>query len=342
MSFDPLAQLQSMPAEPKLGEKQDKERDNEAYKAETMPNLEQARANLARELYGQKNIVENSKWENNIETEKTIELAELENSPYFPILKGLLYSWNIDYETYQKSVEHLQNIKKDEAQEVITWLVNNLWNEEIRESILKQLNSNEKVNEKNFEQTQFYTDAKSRLGIDKWIWWLELMLAENYIQIPQNSWETNTEQDLATTIETVLNKILEKNSPDFTKQNAINIWLARNSSSLSERYSALKQVYKEDLKTDAIAWGKKWKEEITRKKDSLKAKAEEITKQITDAKNITDTQEKEQHLAQLQIEKSKIIEEANKVDMLEWELFAWNQKIEDAEKNNPEITKQAA
>lgn len=374
MAFDPLAQLHSMPAEPKLEEAQEKERDNESYKAETMPNFEGARKKLAMELYGQNKTIENNsddvlakeQWpsfanyesgsslshgienqgETNIdsalEAEQPIELWELVNSPLFPTLRGLMESGNIDYEIYKKTVEQLKKTKKEEAQDIIISIINSIWNNDTKETMLKQLNSKEEINEDNFEQTPFYTDAKTRLELDKWVWWLEIMLAQNYIQIPENSWKTNPEQDLATTLDTVLNKILEKNSPDFAKQNAIHIGQVRNSSSLSERYSALKQVYKEDLKTDAIIWGKKWKEEVTRKKDSLKAKAEKITKQIIEAKNITDVQEKEQRLLELKIEKEKIIKEWNEVDVLEWELFVWNKQIEDPEQKNPETPKQAA
>jgi len=53
-------------------------------------------------------------------------------------------------------------------------------------------------------------------------------------------------------MDTTMNTILKNSSPDFKKQNGPLISEIKIEKSLNKKYSLLKDLYKEDLKRDAI------------------------------------------------------------------------------------------
>ena len=111
-------------------------------------------------------------------------------------------------------------------------------------------------------------------------------------------------------------------SSDFLTNNSKDIWTIRNSSNLKERYAVLKKIYQNDLVTDAIAWWRNWKLEIARKQKSLKKQATKLNSLILAEENKQSWWDINT-IAELKQQKIDLIKEANSIDGLEWEIFAW-------------------
>lgn len=352
-----------MPKEPKLWEMDKIEQDNNEYSAPLKVPLADQKAQLMSELYWVKpkiNLEENVSWindqvekpEQNISNgdeewlkEKSdgseLDVEKLDSdSQYFPNLKSLYESWHIDSETFIKTTEALDESKPDEEVDIFLKVVNKLSDSSVRESLIKWLENKEEINENNFEKTEFFKDSKElNIDLDSWIWWLELMLARNYISINNVDGTQDKTRDLSKSMDTSLNEILKNSSNDFKKQNWPLITEIKSEKSLNRKYSLLKDLYKEDLKRDAILWGKKSNEEIKRKKISLIEKAKDISEKIKEAQNIKDDKQKNQEIERLNLEKQKIIEEWKDIDWFDAEVqtLSWWKKDsspEDKEKRD--------
>ncbi|NVP17974.1 hypothetical protein HUU51_04625 [Candidatus Gracilibacteria bacterium] len=238
------------------------------------------------------------------------------DSQYFPNLKTLYESGHIDKDTFIKTAEALDEAKPDEELDVFLKVVNKLSDSSVRDSLVKGLENKEEINENNFEKTEFFKDSKELdIDLDAGIGGLELMLARNYISINNVDGTQDKTRDLSKSMDTSLNEILKNSSNDFKKQNGPLITEIKSEKSLNRKYSLLKDLYKEDLKRDAILGGKKSNEEhamkqksLDSKKTNLSLKYQELLAQIEKNKGNSEV------LKKLEPKKSKIEEEARKLD----------------------------
>lgn len=258
----------------------------------------------------------------------------LKDSEFYPILKTLHQENHINDEVFNNL-----KLNKEDGKNEFLKIVNNISDESVKNNILKSFNNKEKVTEENFEKTEFYKDSSSlEIDLKNWIWWLEIMLSENYISIPNVEWNDDKQNDLSTCMDTTLNKLLLNSSDDFKKQNAELIIDIKKEKNLDKKYQLLKDLYKEDLKRDAILWWSKWKKEIEMNKKSLISKAEKINRMIIEANKIQDIDKKNTELDKLNIEKQKIIDEWKWIDNFEAEIqsLSWWKDDKQAEWNEKE------
>lgn len=319
--------FKQMAKEPWFNDSKEIEKDNQAYADETFEDFDLSRQKLAEDLYWIKPA--------NTDIQDTIDVANnsieeitniwtLENSPVFPVLKWLYEAWHINNEQFDSTIEKLKSNNKDDSIDIVLDVVEN---KEVKKQLESQLNIKNEINENNFEESEFFKDSQS-IELDKAIWELEIMLAENYINIPNIEWANNKKENLNTTFEITLNKILEKQSPDFIKQNAILIWEIRNETNINSKYTQLKTLHKEDLIDDAKKWWKKAKLDISMKKKSTLKEAKILNNEILEVKKQWDSQEKTEKLKQLNIEKQELINEWNNIDNFEADIFSWDIEIE--------------
>lgn len=361
--MSPLDQFKNMPKEPQLWERDKVEQDNRDYSAPLKVPLADQKSQLMTELYWVKpknntedniswnikqvgkpeqnitnqgvkpeEINQNDIWSKDKNPDKKIDISKLDSaSQYFPTLKNLFSSWHIDEATFTETTKKLDGSKNDEWLDVLMKVVNGLSDSKVRESIVKSFEKKEKTTEENFDKTEFFKDSTDlNIDLDKWVWWLELMLADNYVSVNNSDWTEDKQRDLSTSMDTTMNTILKSGSEDFKKQNWPLISEIKWEKNLNKKYYLLKNLYKEDLKNDAILWWKKSKEEINKKKNSLMEQAKDITKQIKDAEKIKDELARKEAMDRIEAEKTKIIEEWKDIDWFEAEvesLSGWKKDI---------------
>lgn len=359
----PLDQFKNMPKEPQLWERDKVEQDNRDYSAPLKVPLADQKSQLMTELYWVKpkiNSEDNANWntkqvkkqeqgvsnqeikpeENNQNDiwskdkspDKKVDISKLDSdSPYFPTLKNLFSSGHIDEATFTETTKKLDSSKNDEWLEVLMKVVNGLSDPKVKESIVKTFDKKEKTTEENFDKTEFSKDCKwLDIDLDKWVGWLELMLADNYVSVNNSDWTEDKQRDLSSSMDTTMNSILKNGSEDFKKQNWPLIKEIKTEKSLNKKYKLLKDLYKEDLKRDAILWWKRSKEEVNKKKNNLIEQAKDITKQIKEAENIVDEVKRKETIDKLEDEKAKVIEEWKEIDWFEAEvesLAGWEADI---------------
>lgn len=226
------------------------------------------------------------KWDNldwqKIEWEKIF----FKNSEFSPILENLKSVWEISEENFSKINEDLSWKSTQQQRDIFINFIEKLPNSENKTNVLKNFDNNkEEITEKNFEKTDFSIDTKWVFDLDKSIWGLECMLAENYIHIwkKENWQEKNKEENINTSMEVTKSKIIKSKSNDFKNNNAELIEEISKTTNLAEKYKLLKELYKESLKEDAKAWWKKWKEEMERKKEDLISKYKEVLEKIKES-----------------------------------------------------------
>lgn len=322
-----LSQFKNMPNEPQLWDHEKLEKENAEYNSPLNIPLQEQKASLMKDLY----------W---IEPKKEVEEQKEKpesDSPYFPILKNLFESWHIDEDLFKKTTEKFNKIEEWEELTELLKIVTNLSDNKVKNDILKSFDKKEATTEKNFNKTEFFKDSKAlNIDLDKWIGWLEIMLADNYISINNKDWSENKQRDLSSSMDTTMNTILRNSSTDFIKQNGPLVTEIKQEKNLEKKYSLLKDLYIEDLKRDATFWWKKSKDEISRKKTSLMEEAKNITTKIKEAEKISDKWEKEKTLKKLNEEKQVIIAEWQWIDNFEaeveelawWKIDKWSEKIE--------------
>ncbi len=227
------------------------------------------------------------------ENEKKDEVSLSEDSIYFPILKSLRENFSIDKKELESITKKLVESKEeDDRKDVFLKFVNWFSDNELKKDILASFDNKEEITEKNFKKTDFFRDSsKIGLNLDNWISWLEISLAKNYIIMPDKDWKVDEQQDLSVCMDITLNSIISKNSPDFRQQNWELIDDIRAEKNLKSKYNLLKNLYKNDLLTDAKLWWKKWKQEISRQKEVLKEIAEDLAYRLEEAKRANNTEE---------------------------------------------------
>lgn len=269
------------------------------------------------DFFSKDNQVEsNDYW--NVKSKNNENFSEV-NWEYFPLLENLKNSWDISKESFDSVNKDLSSKSGQDKIDFFKSFIQKLPNSENKENILKKFdNKNETITEENFENTDFAKDVWKNLNLDKSIWWLELILAENYINIndKNNSKEKNTEKNIEMTLEISKNKIVKSKSVDFKNNNAELIWEISQEKDLNKKYWKLKQLYKEWLKEDAKSGWKKWKEEMERKKEDLIWQYKEVLEQIKKLEKIWNKEE----LEKLNKEKQKIEQEAKEAQNLIKEL----------------------
>lgn len=344
MSLDPLWQITSwMPKEPQFWEAEKTREDNILYQNETI-DLSKSKEDLNRDLwyweFDPSNISANkekiqkeeqdilnkenpenilSQLDKKPEEEKVLEDSKKEilDSPLYPQVKELLDSWYIDTEKFNKFIETISDSTKEEAQKEAIDLVNSLSNldEKTKNEILDNISwETEEITEENFESSKYAQDIKwVEIKTSKNPWWLDLMLASNYISIPNENWWNDIEKNINSTFNKTTNVLLLNNSKDFKKQHSELVENIRKETSLERKYILLNDLYKQSLLEDAKVWWKKWKEEIKKQQENFKQQAEENTRLITEARKNNNQEE----IKRLEIEKQNIIKEAKGLDWFE-------------------------
>ncbi len=287
---------------------------NEKY--ENMP--EWYTPEYTQNMYGN---FKNDKPEINNNQELLEKWKSLQDSPHYPLLLWLEKSWQIDQSTFDSALLELWVAEKDEELEIIHSAVSFVKDPSTKQEILSHLEwKKEVVTEDTFEKTEFCSHAQNLdIGLDNWIGGLELLLANEYMSIPDLEGNTNNTSDMERTMDIVSKIIIQKNSPDFNKNNAELIAKVWDAKSISEKYAMLKSLYKQNLKTDAKLWWKKAWLEIAQKQKSLKKKATKISLHEAEGK-MSDSKNFEEW-TQLEKEKNTIIAEANELDIFEGEVF---------------------
>ncbi len=206
-------------------------------------------------------LIQELVWEKNEKKENGNKSDYWKNSVYLPILTRLEEWWYINSEEKEKA---LNTKNKSELKENVIKLINSIkWNnsEELKKSLLEFIspdtNSDESekkfYTEDNFEESQFYKDFK-------WDWEtspdkkdnFDILIANNYISIPEKDKEKDKNKDLGTSLDIVKWKIIEKESPDFIERNATLISKIDKAENIWEKYSLTKNLYAESLRDDWI------------------------------------------------------------------------------------------
>lgn len=276
-------------------------------------------------------------WTNQEELDNKENLELTSDSPFHPLLKNLKESWHITEENFLKHVDEINSLSYDESKWIILSIVSTISDSEVRSNVLNSFDSESEINEESFEKTDFYRDSQElSINMNKWVWWLELMLAKNYISIPDLEWNKDITKDISLSIDITTNSIIKNNSVDFKKQNWALIDEIRSETNLINKYKLLKDLYKNDLKHDAIHWWDKAKKEINSNKSSLIKSAETLNQKIIDAKKITNQEEREKKIEKLNLEKQKIIDEWIDIDNFEAEIqtLSWWDLDEIDERND--------
>ena len=254
-----------------------------------------------------------------------IELWTLEDSPLVPILKGLSYSWYINYDTYKTTIESLKETDNDEkANQIIETLVSGIVNldQKEKDDILKNVILGEEVTEDNFKESDFYHDMQAAEGWAKPEWnSLDLLLAENYFKLPNRK----PEEDLIATMDVALNKIIKKQGPDFKKNHSEEINKIRSEPNYKEKYNQLEILNNLNIISSGI-WGKKQEEVKKNITSSIETKELTIEEKFDDFKELLkksiENDKNNENLESL-IEEAKALKEEFWIKE-KWEIFSYS------------------
>ena len=255
------------------------------------------------------------------ESKQTTDYSSI-NWEFFPILENLKNDQSITNEQFEKINKDLASASWQEKTDKFLNSIEDIPNSESKENILKRFKKPEPVTEENFDKTAFSDDLKWKIDLDKSVWWLETMLAENYIYLPnKESWqEQNREKSLNTSMDVTLNKIINNKTNEFKQNNAELIWNIKQESNLNVKYQLLKKLYKNSLLEDAKYGWKKWAEELNHKKSALKERYKQILEEIAKTQKNSNQEEKNQKMQDLQKDREKIEKEAKEIWDFEKEL----------------------
>ena len=255
------------------------------------------------------------------ESKQTTDYSSI-NWEFFPILENLKNDQSITNEQFEKINKDLASASWQEKTDKFLNSIEDIPNSESKENILKRFKKPEPVTEENFDKTAFSDDLKWKIDLDKSVWWLETMLAENYIYLPnKESWqEQNREKSLNTSMDVTLNKIINNKTNEFKQNNAELIWNIKQESNLNVKYQLLKKLYKNSLLEDAKYGWKKWAEELNHKKYALKERYKKILEEIAKTQKNSNQEEKNQKMQELQKDREKIEKEAKEIWDFEKEL----------------------
>lgn len=264
------------------------------------------------------------KWNFENEKNQTPEKIDLSNNQFVNILDNLRTNWDIDDTKFAEISKKIWETSPEDQKDLFLDFVSKNIYWDSRENILSKFKNNEKIDTENFDKTEFSKDIKWKLEIDKGVWGLELMLAENYIYLPnkESSDDMNKEKSINTSMDVSLSKILNKNSADFKKTNALLINDIKSEKNLDVKYKLLKELHKKSLEEDAKLGkisekNKNFSESTEKQKNDLKEKYAEIEKKIKAMEWQEQNPENKAKLENLRAEKQKIINEAKQVDKQE-------------------------
>lgn len=354
--------LINMPAEPQLWDKEKLEADNSAYALECLAAEQDWKTETMQEesqdlLWGsfsmnQLNKVNEIKaleaaddqgwdilydeWSNNDRNEEKETSDNEEKLRIFrentqaPLIESLLNQWYITSLEFDWIVEEINWVDKESINQIISSVTNSIEDKDIREEITSHLEwKQEQVTLENFENSNFYLSSNELwVDIDVWIWGLELMLANEFYILPNSEWISDQSGDMLRTMDTVSKMIVNKNNKDFRKNNSDLIREIWEETVSSVKYALLKKLFKEDLVTDAKFWGKKAKNEIAMKQKSIKEKAKLNTESMEKLATLQGNEDWNKEKEKLIEDKNELIIAAQNLDHFEWEVFAWNMKIE--------------
>lgn len=257
----------------------------------------------------------------------------LENNNIFQIAKRLHSNNQLSDESFDKIKDYIyQNnweisIDKveinDSEKDLIKWLNKKLEWENKDKNII---DFSEDI--KNIDEFKDYDKSMEdwKFAHNNWNFNILNIIWENYIKIPDKQNNSDPKQDISTAIEITKNNILKeiKNLPvdSQTYKTAIENIKSGN----------LKQQIEWINSLGILAYSREWKlakKEINsykeQRKKELQNKAMKITKQLIEARKSNDTK----RIEKLELEKQKIIDEANEIES--WDIFEWwkNEKIND-------------
>lgn len=207
------------------------------------------------------------KWENGKEEKNNNEgdsSEKLEELPSFPLLVRLENEWFITQDKIDLFLKDISWMPKNEWEKQLeTFIKDSVENtssawKDVKENILKWLSPKE-LTESNFSQSEFANDFQdSKTGKKPEYSDFHVLLWENYIKVPNKEGSSNKQKDFEMMFDKSLNKILEKQSPDFKKINADIIWNIKTAKNNNERYVNLQKLF--TLSQTDTAVSLKWKE----------------------------------------------------------------------------------
>lgn len=344
--MDAFAQFRNMPKEPQLW---DTQKDPETLNWTTpQKNLDWAG------IYWS---FAKQQWKNPDLTtlKETINPENLDEIPEFKIIEWLQSKWHIDEKKYSEIIKELKNSQKwDEKNIIKKFIENNITDNNIKETVNKTIDWNKEIDENNFEKSDFYksaTDKNINIDLDLWVWHIEIMMAENYVEIPENQlWEgkesneisdtketdkkeTDKKEDaLDRTMEITMNKIIAKNWNDFkTNKDVVEIvWKIKESSDLNSKYKNLKDLWELDLIDDAKKWWTKSfeaKRKANSKKENIEKKIKEIEKYAEQNQDITKIEKIKEIEKKLKNELENSTNNLKKIEIeiqkVEWVINSW-------------------
>lgn len=229
------------------------------------------------------------------------------NSPYAPILQDLFSSRHIDQEILTQGLEELNNQDNEEGKELLLRIVSEIWNSKLQSSIEKSF-TQEKVTDENFETTAFCLDANNHnLNLPLVTGPLDIMLAQNYIDIPRNASDSDGTNNLLLSIDVTANVLIQKAGTAFEKQHGVLIADIQKETNVTDKYRLIKNLYEQSLLNDAKLWGTSVKQEMKDLKERTKEAAKKIQREL-----YTNINPKKH--ADLLEEKRALIAEANGIE----------------------------
>jgi len=252
-------------------------------------------------------------------------------TPIKPIIDWLEANWYIQNNNeINKNLVEGKVIKKTLFESVES-------NKELKENLWNYFEQKETMTPNTFEKSKFWTDIeKSNLKITT-IWWLELLMAENYISIPnKQTWKNNIEEDISRTMDISLNKIIKVNSKDFRQANWELIKKIQDSWDIQTKYENLKELYKLDLKSDSKFFSKN--DKLRKKK--IETKIEKLDKQYKDFWVTIDikSQNKQMKVREEILKLKEQLEELNiEKPTKQWDAKTWWSEIDVIDNDSSEI-----
>lgn len=194
-------------------------------------------------------------WENEVKEDSTDE-NYWKDSMYFPILNRLEEWWYINPEEKKEILNTKdEQVLKNNVISKINWLQN----DDLKKTLLDLISPDidpeketEKITEETFKDSQFLKDFSTENEIRPEVSWFNILIANNYVSIPNKNWEKDKIADLKTSLDIIKGKIIDKESPDFKERNAQLISKIEKTTNIWEKYSLTKQLYNESLKDDWI------------------------------------------------------------------------------------------
>ncbi len=214
---------------------------------------------------------------NSKETNKTSSFDWLKDSPNYPLLKGLRDSGQLDSKIFSQTLGKLSNAKQSDEKIIITQAIEKVASKDIQAETLSFINGNKKISQNSFSHSKLSQNSQWLwISFDK-VWELEVMMANNYLNIPNIHNQNNKKDDFERSIDITLNDIIKWNDKNFKKEHNNIITEIRWSHNLEYKYSQLQKLYKKDLLNDA-KYFRRWDKQL------LLSKKKEVIKDFNDRK----------------------------------------------------------